>query len=97
MKARDQQGEFNLKLMQSLERTEKKLDKESDSRKIGSRKNPERKRRSRSISRHRHHSLKYSNKEAHISSSPSPTGHEEIFPTVELFFSCRGKNFHLPT
>jgi hypothetical protein len=73
MKARDQQGKFNLKLMQSLERIEKKLDKESDSSKTGSRKNPERKRRSRSISRHHHHSPKHSNKEAHSSSSPSPT------------------------
>jgi hypothetical protein len=36
MKAKDQQGEFNLKLMQSLERIEKKLDKESDSSKTGS-------------------------------------------------------------
>jgi hypothetical protein len=25
------------------------------------------------------------------------TRHEEIFPIVELFFSCRGKNCHLPT
>jgi hypothetical protein len=24
-------------------------------------------------------------------------GHEEIFPTAELFFSCRGKDCHLPT
>jgi hypothetical protein len=56
MKARDQQGKFNLKLMQSLERIEKKLDKESDSRKTGSRKTPEKKRRSRSISRHHRHS-----------------------------------------
>jgi hypothetical protein len=73
MKAKEQQGEFNLKLMQSLERIENKLDKESDSRKTGSRKTPEKKRRSRSISRHRRHSPKQSNKEAHSSSSPSPT------------------------
>jgi hypothetical protein len=49
------------------------LDKESDSRKIGSCKNPERKKRSRSVSRHHHHSPTHSNKEAHSSSSPSPT------------------------
>jgi hypothetical protein len=49
------------------------LDKETDSRKTGSRRTPERKRRSRSVSRHRRHSLKQSNKEAHSSSSPSPT------------------------
>jgi hypothetical protein len=72
MKARDQQGEFNLKLIQSLDRIEKKLDKESDSSKIGSRRTPERKRRSRSVSRHRRRSPKHSGKEAHSSSSPSP-------------------------
>jgi hypothetical protein len=37
MKSKEHQGEFNLKLMKSLERIEKKLDKERDSRKIGSR------------------------------------------------------------
>jgi hypothetical protein len=56
MKARDQQGKFNLKLMQSLERMEKKLDKESDSSKTRSCKNTERKIRSRSVNRHRRHS-----------------------------------------
>jgi hypothetical protein len=56
-----------------LERIENKLDKESDSRKTGIRKTPERKIRSRSISRHHRHSPKHSNKEAHNSSSPSPT------------------------
>jgi hypothetical protein len=79
MKSRDQQGKINLKLMKSLERIEKKLDKESDSRKTGSHKNPERKIRSRSLSRHHHHSPKHSNKEAHSSSSPSPTGKRRIF------------------
>jgi hypothetical protein len=56
MKAKEKQGEFNLKLMKSLERIENKLDKETDSRKTGSRKTPEKKRRSRSVSRHRRHS-----------------------------------------
>jgi hypothetical protein len=37
MKSKDRQGEFNLNLMQSLERIERKLDKESESIKIGSR------------------------------------------------------------
>jgi hypothetical protein len=36
MKAKEQQGEFNLKLIKSLERIEKNLDKERDLRKIGS-------------------------------------------------------------
>jgi hypothetical protein len=66
MKAREQQGEFNVKLMQSLERIENKLDKESGSRKSGS------PRRTRSISRHHQHSPRHSNKRAHNNSSPSP-------------------------
>jgi hypothetical protein len=84
MKTRDQQREFNLKLMQSLERIEKRLDKESDSRKIGSRKTPERKRRLRSVSRHHRHSPKHCNKEAHSSSSSSPTRKHGISGMDEL-------------
>jgi hypothetical protein len=73
MKAKEQQGEFNLKLMKSLERIEKKLDKKSDSRKTGSHRIPKKKIRSRSVNRHCRHSPKHSNKEAHRISSPSPT------------------------
>jgi hypothetical protein len=73
MRVRDRQGEFNLKMLKSLERIERKLEKESDIRKIGSRRTPERKSRSRSGSRHHCHSPKHSGKEEHISSSPSPT------------------------
>jgi hypothetical protein len=72
-KAQDKQGEFNLKLMKILERIERKLDKESDSRKTESRRTPERKIRSRSVSRHRLLSPKHASREAHSSSSPSPT------------------------
>ena len=43
MKDKEQQGEFNLKLMHILERIENKLDKEGDSRKTGSHRTPERK------------------------------------------------------
>jgi hypothetical protein len=43
MKAREQQGEFNIKLMQSLERIENKLDKESGSSKSGSQSQKEQK------------------------------------------------------
>jgi hypothetical protein len=72
MKAKEQQGEFNLKLMKSLERIEKKLDKERDSRKTGSHQTSEG-RRSRSVGRHHHHSQGRSKRRAHGSSSPSPT------------------------
>ena len=60
-------------MLKSLERIKKKLDKESDSSKTRSRRTLERKRRSRSVSRHRRRSPKHSGKEAHSSSSPSPT------------------------
>jgi hypothetical protein len=84
MKSKDRQGEFNLKLMKSLERIEKKLDKESDSSESGSQKTPENKIRSRSISRHCHHSPKQSNKEAHNSSSPSLTRKHRRYGVDEL-------------
>jgi hypothetical protein len=73
MRVRDRQGEFNLKMLKNLERIERKLEKESDISKTRSRKTPERKRRSRSGSRHRHLSPKHSDKEAHSGSIPSPT------------------------
>ena len=73
MKIRDRQGEFNLKMLKSLERIEKKLEKESNSSKTESCRTPERKRRSRSVNRHRRRSPKNSSREAHSSSSPSST------------------------
>jgi hypothetical protein len=73
MRFMDQQGEFNLNMLKSLERIERKLEKESDTSKTGSRRTPKRKKRSRSGSRHRRRSPKNSGKEAHSSSSPSPT------------------------
>jgi hypothetical protein len=62
-----------MKLMQRLNRIEKKLDKESGSRKSGSHRSPDEKRRARSVRRHHHHSLKHSNKRENIISSPSPS------------------------
>jgi hypothetical protein len=59
--------------MWSLERIENKLDKESGSRKTEIHRTPEKKGRSRSISRHHCHSPKCSNKRTHNISSPSPT------------------------
>jgi hypothetical protein len=71
-KAQDKQGEFNLKLIKSLERIEKKLDQERDSSKIGSHPTSEG-RISRSVGKHHHHSQGRSKRRAHNSSSPSPT------------------------
>jgi hypothetical protein len=84
MRVRDQQGEFNLKMLKSLERIERKLEKESDTSKTGSHRTSERKRRSRSGSRHRRHSPKHSSKEAHSSSSPSPTKKHQRYGVDEL-------------
>jgi hypothetical protein len=61
-----------MKLMQSLERIENKLDKESGSSKSRIHGSPDEKIRTRSVSRHHHHSLRHSNKRAYNSSSPSP-------------------------
>jgi hypothetical protein len=43
MRVRDRQGEFNLKMLKNLERIERKLEKESDTRKTWNRRTPERK------------------------------------------------------
>jgi hypothetical protein len=49
MRAKEQQDDFNMNLMQSLNIIEKKLDKESGSSKSGSHKSPNEKRRKRSV------------------------------------------------
>jgi hypothetical protein len=79
MEVRDWQGEFNLKMLKSLERIERKLEKGRDSRKTESHRTPERKRRSRSVktperirkwrSSRKHHcrSPKHSGEETHSS------------------------------
>jgi hypothetical protein len=96
MRVRDQQGEFNLNMLKSLERIERKLEKRSDSSKTESRrtperkirsisvKTPERKTRSRSGSRHHRYFPKHSSKEAHSSSRPSPTKKHRGFGMDEL-------------
>jgi hypothetical protein len=73
MKIQDRQGEFNLKMLKSLERIEKKLEKGSDTSRSRSVKTPEGIRISRSGSRHHSCSQKHSDRETHNSSSPSPT------------------------
>jgi hypothetical protein len=96
MRVRDHQGEFNLKMLKSLEIIERKLEKGSDSCKTESRRTPERKRRSRSVrtpkrriisrsgSKHHCHSPKHSSREAHNSSSPSPTKKHQRYGVDEL-------------
>jgi hypothetical protein len=72
MRAKEQQDDFNMNLMQSLNIIEKKLDKESGSRKSGSHRSPNEKRRTISVSRHHHHSPRHSNKNKNNNSIPSP-------------------------
>jgi hypothetical protein len=61
-----------MNLMQSLNIIENNLDKESGSRKSGSHRSPNEKRRTISVIIHHHHSPRHSNKREHNSSSPSP-------------------------
>jgi hypothetical protein len=72
MRAKEQQDDFNMNLLEGFNRIEKKLDKESGSSKSGSHKTSDEKRKARSVSRHHHHSQRHSNKRAVSSSSPSP-------------------------
>ena len=71
-KDQENQGEFNIKLLKSLERIENNLDKESDSVRTRSHQTSEG-RRSRSVGRYHHHSQGPSKRKTHNSSSPSPT------------------------
>jgi hypothetical protein len=60
-------------MLKSLERIERNLEKGSGSSKTESRRTPEKRRRSMSGRKHHRRSLKNSSREAHSSSSPSPT------------------------
>ena len=73
MKIRDRQGEFNLKMLKSLERIEKKLEKGKDSGTTESRITHGRRSRSRSGSRHLSLSQRHSDSKTHSSSIPTPT------------------------
>jgi hypothetical protein len=84
MKVRDRQGELNLKLLKSLERIEKKLEKGRDSGTTESRRTHGRRSRSRSGSRHLSCPQRRYDSKTHSSASPSPTrkhqksGREEL-------------------
>jgi hypothetical protein len=71
MKAKEQQDDFNMKLLEGLNRIENKLVKESGSSESGSHKPSEEKRKEKGASRHHHHSQRHSNKRAGNSSSLS--------------------------
>jgi hypothetical protein len=71
MKAKAQQDEFNIKLMLSLDRIEKKMDKKTKSSNSRSHKSHSERREKRSIDRKHHHSPNHSFRKARSSSSPS--------------------------
>jgi hypothetical protein len=84
MRAKEQQDDFNMKLLEILNKIEKKLDKESGSRNSRSHKPYDEKRKARSVSRHHHHSLRHSNKRSDSSSSPSPVRNHKRSVVDEL-------------
>jgi hypothetical protein len=71
MKSKEKKDDFNMKLLEGLNRIEKKLVKESGSSEYGSHKPSEEKRKVKSASRNHHHSQRHSHKRAGNSSSIS--------------------------
>jgi predicted RNase H-like nuclease (RuvC/YqgF family) len=84
MRDNEQQDDFNMNLMQILNRIENKLDKESGSRKSRSHRPLDEKKREKSVSRHHHHSLRHSNKRTHNNSIPSHVRKNKISTVDEL-------------
>jgi hypothetical protein len=72
MKSKEQQDEFNMKLLEGLNIIEKKLVKESDSSKSESHKSLEEKGKVKSANRHQHHPQRHSHKRVGNNSSLSP-------------------------
>jgi hypothetical protein len=72
MKSKEQQDVFNIKLMQSLDIIEKKIDNNTDSSMSRSYKSRDERRETRIVDRKHHNSPKHSFRKAHSSSSPSP-------------------------
>jgi uncharacterized protein YoxC len=70
MKSKEKRDDFNIKLMQILDRIKKKVDKKTDSR---SRRSHDERRETRGVDRKHHHSPKHSfRKVCSTNSSPSP-------------------------
>jgi hypothetical protein len=85
MKTKEQQEDFNMKLMQILDKIEKKLDKENGSRKSVSHRSPDEKGRSRSASIHHPCSPRNSNRRAtNISISSPLRKHQKRYGMDEL-------------
>jgi hypothetical protein len=84
MRSKKKHTDFNMKLLERLNKIENKLHKESGSRKYGSHRPPDEKRRTISVSRHHHHFPIHSNKRAHNISIPSPIRNHKGFRVDEL-------------
>jgi hypothetical protein len=72
MKAKEKQDDFNIKLMQSLDRIKKKMDKNIESRKSRNHRSHGERRETISVDRKHHHSPNNSFRKAHNNSIPSP-------------------------
>jgi hypothetical protein len=83
MRVKEQQEGFNIKLMQSLDIIEKKMDKETESRKLGSHGSHDESRLTRSVGRNHHHSPRKSTRRAHSISSPSPIRKHKRRPRID--------------
>jgi hypothetical protein len=84
MRDKEKHDDFNMKLLEILNRIENKLDKESGSRKSGSHGPYDEKIKKISVGRHHHHSLRHSNKRENSSSSPSPVKNHKRSRVDEL-------------
>jgi hypothetical protein len=84
MRDKEKKGDFNMKLMWSLERIENKFHKESGSNKLGSHRTPDEEIRGRSGSEHHQHSRRNSKRRPHNSSSPSHTRKHIRYEVDEL-------------
>jgi hypothetical protein len=82
MKAKEKQEGFRIKLMQSLDIIEKKMDKETELSKLGSYRSHDERRRTRSVGMHHHHSPRHSIRRVHSSSSPSPVRKHKRRPGI---------------
>ena len=71
MKSKEKQDDFNIKLIQSLDIIEKKMNKETESSKSRSHGSNDERRKTKSVDMNHHHSPRNSNKRSHRSSSPS--------------------------
>jgi hypothetical protein len=71
MKSKEQQDGFNIKLLQSLDIIEKKMDKKTKSSKSKSHRSHDKIRETRSVDRHHQHSPRHLVRGAHSISSPS--------------------------